>query len=107
MLEKWTNTSSPCSREMKPKPLSALKNLTVPCITKLFSDTADRPIRSARSHPLYALLVKTTPGRYNNRSERRQLPKPGRFCSRFECLSRRFSFSDFAGFLAFSFFGDL
>src|ERR1700704_5258776 len=30
MLEKWTNTSSPCSREMKPKPFSALKNFTVP-----------------------------------------------------------------------------
>ena len=33
MLEKCTNTSSPCSREMKPKPFSALKNLTVPCAT--------------------------------------------------------------------------
>src|SRR6476646_7591093 len=33
MLEKWTTTSSPCSREMNPKPFSALKNLTVPCAT--------------------------------------------------------------------------
>src|SRR5450432_131549 len=30
MLEKWTNTSLPPSREMKPKPFSALKNFTVP-----------------------------------------------------------------------------
>src|SRR5215213_7411509 len=34
MLEKWTKTSSPCSREMKPKPFSALKNLTVPVATE-------------------------------------------------------------------------
>src|SRR5579872_112883 len=33
MLEKWTKTSSPCSREMKPKPFSALKNFTVPVAT--------------------------------------------------------------------------
>src|SRR5918997_4195764 len=33
MLEKWTNTSSPDSREMKPKPFSALKNFTVPVVT--------------------------------------------------------------------------
>ncbi len=33
MLEKCTKTSSPCSREMKPNPFSALKNLTVPCAT--------------------------------------------------------------------------
>src|ERR1700687_2582323 len=33
MLEKWTKTSSPCSREMKPNPFSALKNFTVPCAT--------------------------------------------------------------------------
>src|ERR671916_186371 len=30
MFEKCTNTSSPSSREMKPKPFSALKNFTVP-----------------------------------------------------------------------------
>src|SRR5262245_65665807 len=37
MLEKWTNTSSPSSREMKPKPFSALKNFTVPVGTALSS----------------------------------------------------------------------
>src|SRR5512136_1903842 len=36
MDEKWTNTSSPSSRPMKPKPLVALNHLTVP--TKRSSD---------------------------------------------------------------------
>src|SRR6266545_5823269 len=35
MLEKWTKTSSPASREMKPKPFSALKNFTVPVATNV------------------------------------------------------------------------
>src|SRR4051794_25177807 len=33
MFEKCTNTSAPPSREMKPNPFSALKNLTVPVAT--------------------------------------------------------------------------
>src|SRR5271169_5413077 len=31
MAEKCTNTSSPFSREMKPKPLASLNHFTVPC----------------------------------------------------------------------------
>src|SRR4051794_4224055 len=54
MLEKWTKTSSAPSREMKPKPFSALKNFTVPVAT-LFSSllfTANRPHWLARPvHP--------------------------------------------------------
>jgi hypothetical protein len=41
MLEKWTNTSSPPSREMKPKPFSALKNFTVPVVMLVFSVVTD------------------------------------------------------------------
>ena len=36
-----------------------------------------------------------------------QPPYPERFSLRFACLSARLSFSDFPGFLAFVFFGDL
>src|SRR3954447_12851332 len=54
MLEKWTKTSSAPSREMKPKPFSALKNFTVPVAT-LFSSllfTATKPHWPARpDHP--------------------------------------------------------
>src|SRR5260370_28983118 len=32
MAEKWTNTSSPFSLVMKPKPLASLNHLTLPCV---------------------------------------------------------------------------
>jgi hypothetical protein len=43
MLESWTKTSSPCSREMKPKPLSALKTITVPVDKSSLSLVPGRP----------------------------------------------------------------
>ena len=52
MLEKWTNTSSPCSREMKPKPFSALKNFTVPVVKRLlFSFKCDGLCDRTRVRP--------------------------------------------------------
>src|SRR4051794_14440339 len=42
--------SSSCSREIKPKPLSALKNFTVPCATKnSFLIATDQPVRPIRT----------------------------------------------------------
>src|SRR5262245_39219965 len=41
MAEKWTKTSCPPSTEMKPKPLSALNHLTVPCAMFLISPRGD------------------------------------------------------------------
>src|SRR6186997_1018947 len=51
MLEKWTNTSSPPSREMKPKPFSALKNFTVPVVKRLlFSSDATTDVAARRDN---------------------------------------------------------
>src|SRR3954449_7554551 len=47
MLEKWTNTSLPPSREMNPKPFSALKNFTVPVVNCLSSHQKDPPDQRA------------------------------------------------------------
>src|SRR5215510_9680853 len=52
MLEKWTNTSSPSSREMKPKPFSALKNFTVPVANALSSLVRADP-RDQLARPMY------------------------------------------------------
>src|SRR4029450_13427441 len=52
MLEKWTNTSSLSSREMKPKPFSALKNFTVPVGTALSSLIRAGP-RDQLARPIY------------------------------------------------------
>src|SRR4051795_1126438 len=50
MLEKWTNTSSAPSREMKPKPFSALKNFTVPVAMFCFS-VSIHANSGSRRHP--------------------------------------------------------
>src|SRR5579872_568024 len=62
MLEKWTNTSSPCSREMKPNPFSALKNLTVPVTNSLSHSLRACRIDARRRH--------RTPRRSHHRRDR-------------------------------------
>src|SRR5664280_2193683 len=62
MLEKCTKTSSPCSREMKPNPFSALKNFTVPCATNTQS--------SRRQTNQFGLLAITDCTRHGRRHPR-------------------------------------
>src|SRR5680860_761808 len=67
MLEWWTNTSSPPSREMKPKPFSLLKNFTVPCMALLsyWTDQRGLPFRELyernRNNPSWKVLWDVRP----------------------------------------------
>src|ERR687898_995341 len=57
MLEKWTNTSLPSSREMNPWPFSALNNLTVPAaMVRLPICPAARTSSAALRRRGYAVL---------------------------------------------------
>src|SRR5688572_29609226 len=72
MLEKWTNTSSPPSREMKPKPFSALKNFTVPVVKRLLFSLDARTLVATR--PLDRIRAEA---RTRHRAPRRPLWQHG------------------------------
>src|ERR1700712_5652332 len=59
IFEKWTNTSSPPSREMKPKPFSALKNFTVPVVKITLLVSEGRAVVACARHHSRAKVSRT------------------------------------------------
>src|ERR687898_2627600 len=71
MLEKWTNTSLPSSREMNPWPFSALNNLTVPAaMVRLPICPAARTSSAALRRRGYAVLPGNCAFRSHDQVER-------------------------------------
>src|SRR5262245_57975046 len=80
MAEKCTNTSSPPSWEMNPKPFASLNHFTVPAATSLLLVAGGEPPNSAaRTRRLRPIDGSATPGRVRGTFRERKTPggRPG------------------------------